>query len=217
MLQQLLGCLHIRLELDHQIVGFFPLCVQAGFRRLQVRLCLLGLRLQLLLIVLFGFDSGPEPAQAVQHLLVVVHDLLHIGQTAEQVGKAVRLEQHGPVGGGAGLLHDPGPLAEQRVLLRLLLLVLHQLLGDLGQHLLVACDEGLGAGNLPFCGGDLLVQLCPLFNRAVDVVFQLGNLVFHILTLISRLFFFIFQLVNIALGNGLSRTGQAHRQFRREQ
>ena len=142
-----------------------------------------------------------DAPELVQHALVVVHDRLDIGEAAEEVGEAGGLEEHGPVGGGARLLHGPGPVAEELVLVRLLLLVDLQLVGGLLQQGLVAGDLGGDVLDLPDGDGDLVVQEVPLFDGVVLVVFQLGELGLNILPLALEPLGVILQVVDLLLGH----------------
>ena len=210
--RQLLGIfLHVALQLRHQGVGFLPLGIQVRLSGLQGLLGGLSLGLELLLVGLLGLDLLPDLPEAVQNALVVVHDLLDVRQAAEEVGEVLGVEEDRPVGGGTVLLHGPGTAAEEVVALLLLLPVLLQLQGRLGQECLIPRDLVLGVDDLLLRHRDLLVQQHPPLDHIGLLIAQLGELCLDLPLLIRQVVGVVLQGVDVALGHRLRRPHQGRR------
>ena len=142
LIQQLLG-------LGHLFLLFGPDGLLFGTDGLLIGLALLQLGLD-------GLDLAAGLHQLVHHSVVVLHDLVDIGDAAEQVGKTLRGEEHRPVGHVPVLLHGPHPLAEELILLLLPGHRLHPL--------------GLLLGDLAVVVADLRINIVDLIGDGVELL-----------------------------------------------
>ena len=143
-----------------------------------------------------------EGHQAVDHLVIILDDLLDHHVVVQQFGEIAGGEQNGPVGGLPLLLHVPHPPAEQvklGLLVGLCLLQLRRLLGD---KLVIHGDLLVDVGNLLADQVDLILQQL-LFLQGVALVrlngLQLG---LNVLFLLGQLSGAPLQGVDLRLGDG---------------
>ena len=200
-------------DLLDQLVGLVPLGAELLFLGLQF--CFGGFQRRLI-----GFQTGfllrnlrLQGLKVLNHPPVIVHDLVDKVQTAQQVGKAVGLEQHRPIADGAPLLHFPDPLAEQLVLSLLPLLGVRQFGFRLRNKGVVVGDLSLRVADLGVGVGDLVIQKGLFLHRRRLVVLQTVELALDLLLLFIQTGGVPLQGVDIRLGDlgGHSR-GHIHRQ-----
>ena len=209
-------------ELCHQGVGRVPLGIQVPLLGLQLRLGLLrGGFLPLQFRFLFG-GKGLQDFQIVNDPLVILHDLVHHVQAAQEIRKAVGPEQHGPVLHLPLLLHSPDPLAEKLILGRFPGLRVRQLRRRLGNQILIGGNFLFLVADLLLCYADLAVQEALALHGSADVGGQLVNLGLDILFLLSQALGVAFQRVDVRLGHRRSggsqvRQKQAQRQGQKRQ
>ena len=197
------------IDLLDQLVGFLPLGAELLFLRFQFRLdadqirpagfqpgfLLLDLRLKILKIL--------------NHLPVIVHDLIYDIQPAQQVGKAGGLEQHRPVAHRPLLLHLPHPLAEQLILGFLPLLSVRQLRFRLRNQGVVVGDLGFRVADFGGGIGDLVIQQALFLDGRRLIVLQIAELALDLFLLLVQIGGVVFQCVDIRLRDlgGHSRGG----------
>ena len=178
-------------QVEEQSIRFCALGFQGLFLLGQSVLDFLlrrQLRLQCLAILL---DLLGDALQLGQHTLVGLSHLLDAVNPAQEVGKAGCLEEHSPIGNGAGLLHGAKP---RLVCLIHLLLTRH---GVLQLRLLfsneqaILLNESIAVLDLCLGDGDLLIDIGLLVDGrlgagliGVDLLLERGALVGDLLRLI---------------------------------
>ena len=190
------GCLHAGL-LFHQI----------GLLCLQVSLCTLFgsfALLQLSLGIGYRLTGG---GQIVHDLVVVIHHFRDGVDLVQQVRKAVGIEENGPIGHVAPLLHAADPLTEFIVVLGLFLFGSGQFLLLLIDLLTILLDGLLRKGDLLPQNIDLLLQQKLLVQRRILRIGQLVQLLLDIRLLFLQAGCLRLQIVNVLLGHSL-RCGQ---------
>ena len=201
-------------DLLDQLVGFLPLGAELLFLRFKLRLDADQIRLTGFQPGFLLLDLRLKSLKILNHLPVIVHDLVYDIQTAQQVGKAGGLEQHRPVAHRPLLLHLPHPLAEQLILGFLPLLGVRQFRFRLRNQGVVVGDLGFRVADLGGGIGDLVIQQALFLDGRRLIVLQIAELALDLFLLLIQIGGIVLQCVDIRLRDlgGHSRGGISRQQ-----
>ena len=179
-------------ELSQHLVCFLTLHFQFCFRGIQLgadHFLSLFLHRELIL----GFtDSVCSLAQLIQTALVSFRNFVHHGQTVQQVGETVCLENNCPVGNAALFLHGADAF------LILAAQLIKALLGVV-QFVLLVCNQQIEGCDLVVAVADLGIDDADLLVDQILLVDQLHHFIFICFVLGLQLFQFFLKLFLLSI------------------